>query len=801
MAAILAENELFRRQLLELPGLPWIPGPMGVSLSKGIGSSQGDLLETDSPFGALMRVSTLPGLERTRTAKEANERLYAKLKEDLEGQKRKSVVETRMRSFGDMLRNYNDSLKRIVKAMLRDPMTKGEILRWFAAGAFGNPARAKLGRRLQKVDKNLKKTSSDALSLNAFDILLDLCLPFFDKPEMSSKIDPTYYSATEWLRSLGETPMTSKKPEGLRLLAVNPFRAEYGTITEYFFLAVTHAHFGLLPCLTELMELGDELRNLEDELKRLDKGHRLYRAAEERSVQVRREFLAYRTTLFEETRTRAVNGLYDLVARLLFNWSGIDPRTMTGGSPAGEWALPDIFLVLPDYWITDLVEYHVTHLQHRGEDHLRSLTSSQLSTLLNFVVWALAGVPLISNPYTRGKAVELTAILCLVSADRLREAFVNEPSCLNNLTAQLIRFYVDIENTGASNQYYAKYQYRHQVAIIFKVLWKSEEYKNALIKLGKTSSDFERFINAVLSDAGFCMDEGFENLKKGEKLEEKRDAGGVLTEEEEKTLDQSMRGLKSLMGQTAQCVEILANLSAWTPQSIVAGDFKRRLGTTINYLAAQLVARGSRLTGKRFGTDPAAMLRCVITIYVNLAHDSDFVEVVATDERSFSAANMAQTLKIADSAGLSEDLFNGFQAFVQAALRKGDEKRLLDQILKDAPDEFQCPLSGEVMRDPVKLPNSSQVCDRSMIKQALLDNAIDPFTRTPLKIEQVIEMPQLKAQIEAWIAARIAEHRKTKMDVEAFSVHRQSRPNNTAVEEEKVDEDDASSIFASRRLL
>jgi ubiquitin conjugation factor E4 B len=42
------------------------------------------------------------------------------------------------------------------------------------------------------------------------------------------------------------------------------------------------------------------------------------------------------------------------------------------------------------------------------------------------------------------------------------------------------------------------------------------------------------------------------------------------------------------------------------------------------------------------------------------------------------------------------------------------------------------------MRDPVILPKSRAVLDRSTIKSHLLSDAKDPFNRVPLTIEEVI---------------------------------------------------------------
>ena len=68
----------------------------------------------------------------------------------------------------------------------------------------------------------------------------------------------------------------------------------------------------------------------------------------------------------------------------------------------------------------------------------------------------------------------------------------------------------------------------------------------------------------------------------------------------------------------------------------------------------------------------------------------------------------------------------------------------------DAPEEFICPISCELMSDPVRLPTSGNVCDRGTMKRILLNDEHDPFNRAPLKISELEEETQLKARIDKW---------------------------------------------------
>jgi len=58
------------------------------------------------------------------------------------------------------------------------------------------------------------------------------------------------------------------------------------------------------------------------------------------------------------------------------------------------------------------------------------------------------------------------------------------------------------------------------------------------------------------------------------------------------------------------------------------------------------------------------------------------------------------------------------------------------------------------MRDPVLLPSSKTIVDRSTIKQHYLSDATDPFNRQPLKWEDIVDAVELKAQIDAFLDER-----------------------------------------------
>lgn len=155
---------------------------------------------------------------------------------------------------------------------------------------------------------------------------------------------------------------------------------------------------------------------------------------------------------------------------------------------------------------------------------------------------------------------------------------------------------------------------------------------------------------------------------------------------------------------------------------------------------------------------PASMLSDIADVFLNLAHKPSFLQAIAKDGRSYRPSNFEEAEKILRTRSIRapEEL----AAWTKLAKDIEAAKAALDaeeEDLGDIPDEFEDPLLGILMMDPVILPMSRQTVDRSCIQQHLLSEETDPFNRSPLKIEDVLPNTELKAKIDAWIAEKKAK--------------------------------------------
>lgn len=156
---------------------------------------------------------------------------------------------------------------------------------------------------------------------------------------------------------------------------------------------------------------------------------------------------------------------------------------------------------------------------------------------------------------------------------------------------------------------------------------------------------------------------------------------------------------------------------------------------------------------KKYQFDPKTLLSEFIDIFLNLGVSETFIEAVARDGRSYKPANFDSASRIITRYSLKSP--EEVAAWEALKIRFQQVKELDDQDeadLGEIPDEYADPLLATLMNDPVILPTSKQVIDRSTIRGHLLSDPTDPFNRSPLKIEDVIPDTDLKARIDLWRA-------------------------------------------------
>ena len=90
-----------------------------------------------------------------------------------------------------------------------------------------------------------------------------------------------------------------------------------------------------------------------------------------------------------------------------------------------------------------------------------------------------------------------------------------------------------------------------------------------------------------------------------------------------------------------------------------------------------------------------------------------------------------------------------------------------------------------LMRDPVTLPSSKAVVDRSTIKSHLLSDSKDPFNRVPLSLDQVIPSKSILFLVSAHVILTTGSDTELKERIDAWLADRRNK--NTALDKPAED--------------
>ena len=271
----------------------------------------------------------------------------------------------------------------------------------------------------------------------------------------------------------------------------------------------------------------------------------------------------------------------------------------------------------------------------------------------------------------------------------------------------------------------------------------------------------------MINDVTYLMDESLSELAQIYNIQQEmanQAAWGALPlqqrREREGTLHSLERQATSYTQLGNSTVDMLKIFTAETKEPFMMPEIVDRLAAMLDYNLDALV--GPRCNDLRvdnrekYHFNPRQLLSDVVQVYLNLGEQDVFIRAVAGDGRSYKKELFEKAAKICSRSSLKSPAeIEGLMLFVA----KVEEAKALieaEEDLGEIPDEFlgafHClssltctlshtlpdPLMFTVMRDPVILPISRIVIDRSTIKSHLLSDAKDPFNRTPLTIDEVI---------------------------------------------------------------
>ncbi|KAI6659756.1 Ubiquitin conjugation factor E4 A-like [Oopsacas minuta] len=430
---------------------------------------------------------------------------------------------------------------------------------------------------------------------------------------------------------------------------------------------------------------------------------------------------------------------------------------------------------IPEFYLSNVLEI-LQFLSATCKDTLVTL-QPDYSKFIQFSTVFLNNSDLILNPHKRGKIAEVLGTLThsdndtrhfLVShTDRIRETLQSDRMALRHFLPGLLKVFAEIEVTGDDLEFEQKFTYRHSMYDLIELLWSSAPFKPCLDTLCREVLDrtystppvLLKFLNALINDATFLLDEGLshvqnvaviEKLKSGTKWHE-------LSEEEKNSkiteLGQETRLARTMNRLAERTIHTLVRISHETPQILTIPVQIDSLATMLNYFLNQLTGPKNRtlnvLDREQLSFKPLDLLCHILEVYFNMAQFDTFLIAVVSDGRSYSESLLINTQKV---LGVAKAPFDKMEKWQEICGKFSNTKRTLECnniSIENIPEEFLDALMNTLMSDPILLP-SGNVVDRATIERHILNQKNDPFSRQPLSIEELEPIPELKERIEKW---------------------------------------------------
>ncbi|KAJ3473430.1 hypothetical protein NLG97_g10312 [Lecanicillium saksenae] len=679
-----------------------------------------------------------------------------------------------------VLRTHQDDLFTISNAFIRaGPETRSRTLDWFAYIMNTNHK-----RRAIQVDP--REVASDGFMVNITTIMDRFCEPFMDNDfSKVDKIDIKYLRRQPRVDIKDETKINADQATADKYYESKE-EGESNFISEAFFLTLAAHHYGS-------EALNSQLKNLDRDIKFLEK-----RVAAMEAERAKVANTPHQLRLFEETVKRHVNvlertiGLKHAIEGILLDdrmqstslrfmryvavWL---MRIATGqdykpGRESQMIKLPlpeqnkEAFACLPEYALQNIVDNFKFVFRFLPTILPSAVGEEMIALCITF----LRSSEWIKNPYLKSSLVSLlfygTWGFGHMKKGVLGDQLMSLPFANEYLLHALMKFYIECESTG-NNAFYDKFNIRYEIFQVIKCVWSNDVYKQQLTRESKVNRGFfVQFVNMLLNDATYVLDEAFTKFPKIRSLEiELKDRGlsaedRQKKEEELQTLGNQATSYMQLANETLEMMKLFTNAlsDAFTMPEIVS-----RLASMLNYnletLAGKKAAAELNVENRdKYHFRPIQLLGDFVEIYLNLGGSTVFVEAVAADGRSYKPEVLDRVTNILTSRHQKDPA--DMARWEKLKTRFKAAKEQLDQAeldLGEVPAEFEDPIMGDLMRDPVLLP-SKHIVDRSTIVQHLLSDPKDPFTRQPMTVDDAIPQTELKAKIEAWREEKIQEAKR-----------------------------------------
>uniref|UniRef100_A0A8R1I3P5 RING-type E3 ubiquitin transferase n=1 Tax=Caenorhabditis japonica TaxID=281687 RepID=A0A8R1I3P5_CAEJA len=535
--------------------------------------------------------------------------------------------------------------------------------------------------------------------------------------------------------------------------------------TECFFVTISAQQLAFPLFISQIndytrhiKDLNGKIAALKEKLKMSSSGPE--RADIERKLQFEQEnwkllsrhLLCLKTLSQDPTLMASSIGFADKQLTFLMNSLCSDLNLMGDDSQLPE-KPTQLFSAYPEHYLEDIFDFYSYALSNATH-----LLMEQRTDWIARLCILFSHYNYINNPFLVAKLVRvLTAI-----HPPLWFNVVNFRMTQEKFLLCLIKFYSDFEDNG---DFYEKFNVRGNIQYMLEKLGQDVFYRAKFMDMAKEcGAEFIRFVNMVINDATWCIDESLSGLKSIHDVEKKMSnisewsrMDQELRTQELDVYEEAKRKVKGWLGTAKSNLKLLLSITETSPEPFRTAVLGERLAAMLNHNLSQLM--GNKCVELKvsnpsnYGWHPRQFVSLIISIYLCLNMPS-FVKYIAYDERTYNPEFFRSSIeRMKKSQILSLPHLERFEHLAEEVQKEYEAKAELEEEYDDVPEEFKDPIMDAIMVDPVALP-SGHIMDRAVIERHLLSMPNNPFSRAPLSQSELVPDTELKTKIQNWIAQK-----------------------------------------------
>lgn len=626
-------------------------------------------------------------------------------------------------------------------------------------------------------------SSSRPCLVNLCGVYLRLCRPILTDASKRSKIDWTVLSAAgiDKLFPADETrlmPVPATTSTSTALSSVKPFN-DFNFITQSFFLCWRALHIGVAPFVQAYPNVLRGLSRFQQDLRE-DGQEAVYYWVTKNCM----DALLFAPDMLSDLvnfATAACSALYSIL-------SVGQTSKMNGGDwlAKAEDLTPTSTLLLstlPEHLLSDIMEI-LLFLAKSDPTVFHTTTLDETLSLILFFLrrpWAVTSPHLRANfgevlyyvflPYSKSRDEDMRyqAFNGSAADGRHTRLLDSHLEAQLYLAPALLLLYGDVEKTG----FYDKLSHRRSIMITLKHLWTLPSHRQAFRGIATVGdcAYFIRFANGLINETNALVATTMEKLtdiRQGQVMMQNTAEWAARTTEERTELQSRHEGIEREVRFTAElCFETLHMFVYLTADETIRVPFM--MDELLPRFTSMLLCVLGKLVGpnglaikvdnmESYNFRPKEMLREVCLAMVQFASSGDFFKAVAEDGFYQDGRPLRKAVSVVRKLGLvNVSELEILEQLLEQVKTARETFQDLDSLLEDAPGEFLDPLMNTLMRNPVRLPTSGNIMERSVIAQHLLNNETDPFNRQPLTLDMVVPEDELRTRIENWVDSKRRE--------------------------------------------